>query len=185
MTITPVLALDYLQDDFVRAVMYAFAIAGYEGQNSVSLNAVTNSEIFVNLPSTVIDEALRTAQRSELVTWDENRVEAISLTSLGLAKFRLVRDDFFDEDRNVQLRQNLAALDQDHLWQSQVYQSIKQECNGLGALPGQNCPATGTWFARRLSNSFRIMQEGETFPINPIDRNGDRIIWYLKSSPHC
>ena len=180
MSVDSILDLDCLQDDFVRAVLYPFAMADYEGQDSVSMSAVAGSEILEGLPTLIVDEALGTAQRAGLIAWDEARVGTISLTPLGFAKFRLVRHDFFNDDRNDKLREDLIAIDPPDLQRSEEYRSIKQECSGLGVYPGQPCPVAGTWFARRLPNVLLIMQEGETFPINPVDSNGNPIIWYWK-----
>jgi hypothetical protein len=174
-----ILDFDSTQDDFVRAVMYPFAMADYEGLDSVSINAVTSSPIFEGVSADVINEALETAQNAGLIDWDQERVGAIRLTELGLAKFFLVRNDFFSDERNVSLRDAVSQFNSSTLRRSEPYQLIKASCPGLGALPGQTCPLSGQWQARRLEGKKLVIQEGEMIPFPEYDQEDKPVIWYL------
>lgn len=139
--------LDHVQDALVRAVLYPFAMADYDGQDSVSIRAVQSSDILDGISSDLVNEALATAQRAGLITWDEHRIGAIRLSELGFKKFCLVRDGFFDACENDLLRTELLGIDPDELQRSEIYYGMKKSCLGLGALPGQPCPVSGRWQA--------------------------------------
>jgi hypothetical protein len=174
--------LDYVQDDLVRAVMYPFAMADYEGNDAVSINAVASSIILENARPPIINEALSTAQWAGLIGWDSERVGAIRLSELGLSKLRLVRDDFLDDDEISRLRDGLRALDPDHLHQSEAYASRKAEFTGLGVFSGQLCPISGRWHTRRPVACTHIMRQGELTPGPFLDDDGNPVIWYLMKS---
>lgn len=176
-----ILDFDSLQDDFVRAVMYPFAMADYDGLDSVSINAVTSSALFEGVNTDVINEALETAQRAGLIDWDQERVGAIRLTKLGLAKFLLVRNGFFSDESNISLRGAILQFDSFTLQRSEPYRLIKASGTGLGALPGQPCPASGQWHARRLDGKKLDIQEGDTIPFPEYDQQDKPVIWYLVS----
>ena len=181
MNASEILDFDSAQEDFVRAVMYPFAMADYDGLDSVSINAVTSSPIFEGVSADVINEALETAQRAGLIDWDQERVGAIRLTKLGLAKFFLVRNDFFSDESNISLRDAMVQFDSFTLQRSESYRLIKALGTGLGALPGQRCPASGQWQARRLNGKKLDIQEGDTIPFPEYDQQDKPVIWYLVS----
>ena len=171
--------LDHIQDALVRAVLYPFAMADYDGQDSVSIKAVQSSDILDGISPDVVNEALATAQRSGLITWDEHRIGAIRLSELGLKKILLVRDGFFDARENSLLRSELLAIDPDELQRSEVYHGMKKSCLGLGALPGQPCPVSGRWQARRLQSACLFIGENEIIPFPAYDERARRVTWYL------
>jgi hypothetical protein len=172
--------LDFLQDDFIRAVLYPFAMADYEGVDSVSVNAVASSDVLVEASLDIVNEALGTAQRAGLIKQDEERIGAIRLTELGMAKFCLVRNDFFDDDEIEQLRGVLHDIEATEICQSPPYQAIKASCAGLGALPGQDSPCAGQWFSRARPDVVLNLKMGEEIPGPQFDGDGNQIIWYLK-----
>lgn len=176
------LDLDFFQDDLVRAVLFPFAKADYEGLDTVSINAVASSEVLQGADSTVVNEALRTAQWAGLIELDNERIGAIRLTQIGLAKFFLVRNDFFDADEVDQLRKKFCIIDSTNLNQSSSYKSIQSECLGLGALPGQVCPVAGRWFSRGRPDEILSLRAGDEIPGPHFDGEGKQIIWYLKKA---
>jgi hypothetical protein len=178
-TQTGMCELDTVQDDLVRAVIYAFALADYDGEESVSLKAVQSSGILEDISLDLVNEALGTAQRAGLVAWDEQRIGAIRLSKLGFKKFLLVRDDFFDERENRRLRETLSHIDPIELLASDVYKTLKRSSTGLAALPGQPCPVTGQWQARRLDSRRVTIREGDAIPFPQCDAHERRVIWYL------
>jgi hypothetical protein len=171
--------LDHVQDALVRAVLYPFAVADYDGQDSVSIKAVQSSDILDGISPDLVNETLATAQRSGLITWDEHRIGAIRLSELGFKKFLLVRDGFFDAHQNSLLRSEILAIDPADLQRSEVYHRMKKSCLGLRALPGQPCPVTGRWQARRLNSACLLIGENETIPFPAYDDQARRVIWYL------
>jgi len=173
------LDLDFFQDYLVRAVLFPFAMADYEGLDTVSVNAIASSEILQDTDSKVVNEALRTAQQAGLIELDNDRIGAIRLTKLGLAKFYLVRNDFFDADEVEQLREELRIVDSTNLNRSSAYNLIQSECLGLGALPGQLCPVAGRWFSRGRPDEILSLRKGDEIPGPQFDGEGKHIIWYL------
>ncbi len=171
--------LDHVQDALVRAVLYPFAVADYDGQDSISIKAVQSSDILDGISPDLLNEALATTQRSGLITWDEHRIGAIRLSEVGFKKFLLVRDGFFDARENSLLRSELLAIVPEELQRSDVYQRMKKSCLGLGARPGQPCPVSGRWQARRLENACLLIGENETIPFPAYDDKARRVIWYL------
>jgi hypothetical protein len=179
MTPTSAVELDHLQDDLIRAVLYPFAIADYDGGDAVPIRSVQSSEILDGLSPGVVNEALGTAQRAGLILWDVRRIGAIRLSELGFKKFLLARDGFFDTNENRLLRSALSCIDPAALQASEVYQEMKKSCLGLGALPGQPCPASGQWQARRLDNKRLVLRENDILPFPACDMNERRVIWYF------
>ncbi|WP_322403959.1 hypothetical protein [Massilia luteola] len=171
--------LDTVPDDLVRAVMYAFAMADYDGEDTVSIKAIQSSDILDGMSNDLVNEALGTAQHAGLVAWDEQRVGAIRLSKLGLKKFLLVRDGFFDEQENRRLRDTLSRIDPVELLASDVYKTMKRSCTGLAVFPGQLCPVTGEWQARRLDSKRLIIREGESVPFPQYDTHDRPVTWYL------
>lgn len=171
--------LDHVQDALVRAVLYPFAMADYDGQDSVSIRAVQSSDILDGISSDLVNEALATAQRAGLITWDEHRIGAIRLSELGFKKFCLVRDGFFDACENDLLRTELLGIDPDELQRSEIYYGMKKSCLGLGALPGQPCPVSGRWQARRLQGACLVIGENEIIPFPAYDDQARSVTWYL------
>jgi hypothetical protein len=178
MTQTEMQQLDTVQDDLVCAVMYAFAKADYGGADAVTIKAVQFSDILDGMSVDLVNEALLTAQQAGLVTWDERRVGAIRLTELGFRKYLLVRDDCFDDIRNRRLRHAVARIDPVALRDSECYRNIRKTCSGLAALPGQPCPQTGRWQARRPEHQYLFLREGDIIPFPAYDGD-DRVTWYL------
>jgi hypothetical protein len=179
MTSTNASDLDHVQDDLIRAVMYTFAIADYDGEDSVAIRAVQSSDILVDMSPDLVNEALGIAQRSGLIIWDSQRIGAIRLSELGIKKFLLVRDDFFDANENFLLREALSRLDPIMLQTSEVYQEMQKSTLGLGVLSGQSCPVSGQWQARRLDHKRLFIRENDIAPFPAWDVHQRRVIWYL------
>jgi hypothetical protein len=184
MTALTELDYDSTPDDLVRAVLYSFAMNDYEGEDSVALRGIASSAIFDGLKPEVVNEALATIQQAGLIEWDDERIGGISLTPVGVAKFLLVRNDFFDEDENELLRNRISNIDVSDLQKSQAYQSIKRKFSGLAALSGQICPLAGQWQAQRLSNKTIVAERGEFLPYPEFDDAGNQVIWYKLLSPN-
>lgn len=172
--------LDFLQDDLVKAVLYPFAMSDYDGSDSVSVNAVATSDVLAEASEDIVNEALATAQHAGLIEHDADRIGAIRLTPLGLAKFHLVRNDFFDDDEIERLRDVLHDVESTAIDQSPDYHAIKTSCAGLGALPGQDSPCAGQWFSRARPDVVLNLKVGEEIPGPQFDGDGNQIIWYLK-----
>lgn len=178
MTQTEMQRLDTVQDDLVCAVMYAFAQADYGGADAVTIKAVQFSDVLDGMSVDLVNEALVTTQQAGLITWDERRVGAIRLTELGFRKYLLVRDDCFDDVRNRHLRRAVARSDPVALQDSDSYRRIRKSCSGPAALPGQPCPQTGRWQARRPEHRSIFLREGDIIPF-PAHDGDDRVTWYL------
>ncbi|NQE49505.1 hypothetical protein [Herbaspirillum rubrisubalbicans] len=170
---------EFIPDDFIRAVLYPFAMADYDGTEAIRLSAVPGSDVFDDLPIDLVNEALSAAQEAGLIEAVEERPGAIAMTPLGKKKFLLVRDDFFDDDALAELRDTLAALDLSALRRSSDYRQHQQSCTALAVYPTQPCPQTGRWLARRLEGRQCVIQEGESVPLPELDAHDAPVLWYL------
>lgn len=171
--------IESIPDDFIRAVLFPFAMADYDGQETVRLSAVSNSDVLSGLPIDLVNEALSAAQQAGLIEPVDERPGAVALTPLGKKKFLLVRDDFFDDDAIADLRRTLAALDLPALRGSGDYRQHQQTCTALAAYPDQPCPRTGRWLARRLAQRQCELQEGDCMPLPELDEQDQPVFWYL------
>ncbi|HWW99679.1 hypothetical protein [Collimonas sp.] len=170
---------DSTQDDLVRAVLYSFAMNDYEGNDTITLKGIVSSEIFDGIETEMVNEAVSTVQQAGLIEWDDTKIGAIRLTSVGRTKFLLVRNDFFDDDEVESLRDCLVDLNIRDLLASPEYRSMKKFFIGLAALPGQPCPLTGQWRAQRLANKTAFIRTGELLPVPETDDAGNQVIWHL------
>lgn len=177
-----ILELDAAQDDLVRAVLYSFAMADYDGTDSVSIKGVIGADIFEAASPVITNEALYTAQRAGLIEWDESRVGAISMTDLGKRKFQLVRDDFFDNAEIDRLSLKIGEYSSMQLAELESYVDIKTRYTGLAAAAGDPVPVTGTWSARRGEGKSLQLDEGEILPAPRFDREGNPLLWYLATA---
>jgi hypothetical protein len=177
-----ILELDAAQDDLVRSVLYSFAMADYDGSDSVSIKGISGADILVNASPSIVNEALITAQKAGLIGWDESRVGAISLTELGKRKFLLVRDDFFDNAENERLSLKIGEYSSMRLAELESYVDMKARYAGLAAFAGELVPLAGTWHARRVEGQSLQLGEGEMLPAGRFDREGKPLLWYLASA---
>ncbi|WP_211442574.1 hypothetical protein [Collimonas humicola] len=182
MNATAELVHDSTQDDFVRAVLYSFAISDYEGNETITLKSIVSSDIFDGMEIEIVNEAVSTVQQAGLIEWDDTKIGAIRLTPVGRAKFLLVRNDFFDGDEIEALRDWFADLNIHDLLASPEYRSMKKNFVGLAALSGQLCPLSGQWRAQRLSNKTVFTRIGELLPVPETDGVGNQVIWHLLKS---
>ncbi|AMP03019.1 hypothetical protein [Collimonas pratensis] len=179
MTALTELDYDSTLDDLVRAVLYSFAMNDYDGEDSVALRSIAASDIFDDVKTEVVNEALATIQQAGLIAWNEEQIGRIGLTAVGIAKFQLVRNDFFDDEENELLRNRLVAINISDLQKSQTYQSLKRKFSGLAVLSGQMCPQSGRWQAQRLSHKTIAVEQGELLPYPKFDHAGNQVIWHL------
>ncbi|WP_288068732.1 hypothetical protein [Herbaspirillum sp.] len=179
MTSPPNLDIESIPDDFIRAVLYPFAMADYDGAQAIRLSAVPDSDVLHGLPIDLVNEALSAAQEAGLIEMVEERPGAIALTPLGRKKFLLVRDGFYDDDAIDDLRRILATLDLRALRLSEDYRQHRQSCTALAACPDQPCPRTGRWLARRLEQRQCELREGDAMPLPEVDAQDRPVFWYL------
>lgn len=179
---TKIFKLDSAQDDLVSAVLYCFAMADYDGNDSVSIKGVSGADIFEKASPEIVNEALTTAQRTGLIGWDESRVGAISLTDLGKRKFQLVRDDFYDAAETERLSVKIGEYSTMRLVELESYVDMKSRYVGLAASAGEPVPSAGTWHARTNGGQSVQLDEGEILPGPRFDREGKPLLWYLASA---
>lgn len=94
----------------MKAILFPFDIADYDGGDSLSVNGIVSSEILKHATQKLANEALGIAQNAELIEWDEQRIGAVRLTDLGIKKPCLIRRDFFDDDKNEILKNEISLL---------------------------------------------------------------------------
>ena len=61
------LNIEPIPDDFIRAVLFPFAMADYHGEQSIRLSAVPDSDVLQGLPIDLVNEALSAAQEAGLI----------------------------------------------------------------------------------------------------------------------
>ncbi|MDR6583221.1 hypothetical protein HBH1_01454 [Herbaspirillum sp. BH-1] len=166
-------------DDLVRAVLYPFCMADYDGDEAIRGSAVRTSDVLDGRRVELVNEALSAAQEAGLIEQVEDRPGAIAMTLLGKKKFLLVRDDFLDDEVVVQLRDELKGIDLYAMLESQAYRHHKQTCTALAVFPEQPCPVSGRWVARRLDQRQCALREGDPVPLPELDENDDPVFWYL------
>ncbi len=179
MTSPPNPDIESIPDDFIRAVLFPFAMADYDGAQAIRLSAVPDSDVLHGLPIDLVNEALSAAQEAGLIEMVEERPGAIAMTPLGKKKFLLVRDGFYDDDAIDELRRILATLDLRALRLSGDYRQHRQSCTALAACPDQPCPCTGRWLARRLEQRQCELREGDAMPLPEVDAQDRPVFWYL------
>lgn len=107
---TTELSLDGKHEILIKSVLFPFALADYDGSESLSVNGIAYSDILKHATRKLANEALSIAQNAGLIEWDEERIGAVRLTSLGIKKLHLVRRDFFDNEKNAALKNEISIL---------------------------------------------------------------------------
>ncbi|MES2742977.1 MAG: hypothetical protein V4754_18800 [Pseudomonadota bacterium] len=169
---------DFVQEYLIRAACYQFAVADYEGVDSISLNGIIFSDILSGKPFAIANEVIQTAQSAGIIEWDSERIGAVRLTTLGIKKFFLIRRDLCDEDENEELIEEILNMADGDLFLSKNYMDIKKFFTGLSILPGERSPASGAWHSTCLNKTV-MLAEGEFSPFEEFDLDGNYLIWSL------
>jgi hypothetical protein len=102
--------LDDKQEILIKSILFSFVLADYDGGDSLSVNGIVYSDILQHATRKLANDALSVAQNTGLIEWDGERIGAVLLTPLGIKKLHQLRRDFFDDDKNESLKNEISML---------------------------------------------------------------------------
>jgi hypothetical protein len=144
---------DSIQDALIKAVLYSFAMCDYEGAEPITLKSVSSCELFDGAHIDVVNKSFAAAQRATLIEWDEAKIGGIRLTKTGVARFILVRDDFFDADALRLLKEKIEKVE--------MARQEESTATIIRAKAGQPCPRSGVWQSQEAQAREQIYLAGD------------------------
>ena len=167
--------LNEFRSELIKSIFYAFAMMDYEGEDSITPRGLFSSYLFDDVELNLINLALATAKQDDLIVWDEVRIGAVRLTSKGISQFQAIRDVFFDDEENKNLKKMLFKC------HSKMAENLNEQGGNdakTPVYPGYRCPRSGKWFSIHLNKTIEV-KDSEIMPGPEQAPSGNGVSWFF------